>query len=171
MDLMVLAKGKNNCITDIDGVKVGHVTLSEKIDEETVVCTGVTAILPHAEDLFNKKLQAGSAVINGFGKTAGLVQIEELGHLESPIMLTNTFSVGAVWQGTLQYMIERNKAIGDTTSTANIVVGECNDGYLNSLQYQAIKPEHAIEALENVNSGPVEQGAVGAGKGMLCFGY
>jgi len=97
--MMDLAKGNNNCITDIEGVKVGHVTLYEKIDEETTVCTGVTAILPHAGDLFDKKLQAASTVINGFGKTAGLVQIEELGQLESPIMLTNTFSVGAVWQG------------------------------------------------------------------------
>jgi D-aminopeptidase len=166
-----LEKGTNNCITDVDGVKVGHVTLDEKIDEETCVCTGVTAILPHGQDLFNKKLQAGSAVINGFGKTAGLVQIEELGQLESPIMLTNTFSVGAVWQGTLNYMIERNKAIGDTTSTVNIVVGECNDGYLNSLHYPAIKPEHAIAALEKAEAGPVEQGAVGAGKGMTCFSY
>src|SRR5690625_683882 len=123
MNAMILEKGKNNCITDIKGVKVGHVTLYEKIDEETVVCTGVTAILPHGGDLFDNKLQAGSAVINGFGKTTGLVQIEELGQLESPIMLTNTFSVGAVWQGTLQYMIERNKTIGDTASTVNIVVG------------------------------------------------
>jgi D-aminopeptidase len=168
---VVLPKGRNNCITDIRGVKVGHVTLYEKIDEENTVCTGVTAILPHHEDLYDQKLQAASAVINGFGKTTGLVQIEELGHLESPIMLTNTFSVGAVWQGTLQYMIDRNKAIGDSQSTANIVVGECNDGYLNSLHYQAIQPEHAIEALKNAKTDPVEQGAVGAGKGMVCFSY
>jgi D-aminopeptidase len=168
---MVLPKGRNNCITDIKGIKVGHVTLYKKIDEETTVCTGVTAILPHDGDIFDKKLQAANAIINGFGKTTGLVQMDELGQLESPIMLTNTFSVGAVWQGTLNYMINRNKAIGDTTSTANIVVGECNDGYLNSLHYQAIKPEHAIEALENAAAEPVEQGAVGAGKGMVCFSY
>ncbi|MFA1822882.1 P1 family peptidase [Virgibacillus oceani] len=168
---MVLPKGKNNCITDIEGVTVGHVTLYEKIDEENTVCTGVTAILPHSGDLFDQKLQAASAVINGYGKTAGLVQIEELGHLESPIMLTNTFSVGAVWQGTLQYMIDRNKAIGDTKSTVNIIVGECNDGYLNSLHYQAVKPNHAIEALEKATDEPVEQGDVGAGKGMTCFSY
>ncbi|GAB3807818.1 DmpA family aminopeptidase [Virgibacillus kimchii] len=168
---MLTEKGKNNCITDVEGIKVGHVTLDEKIDEETAVCTGVTAILPHGGDIFDKKLQAASAVINGFGKTTGLVQMEELGQLESPIMLTNTFSVGAVWQGTLNYMVERNQSIGDTTSTVNIVVGECNDGYLNSLHYQAVKPEHAIKALENATSEPVEQGAVGAGKGMLCFDY
>ncbi|WP_164217428.1 P1 family peptidase [Virgibacillus sp. YIM 98842] len=168
---MVLERGKKNCITDIEGIKVGHITLYEKIDEETTVCTGVTAILPHSGDLFDKKLQAGSAVINGFGKTTGLIQVDELGELESPIMLTNTFSVGAVWQGTLQYMINRNKAIGDTASTVNIVVGECNDGYLNSLHHQAIKPEHAMEALENAKTDPVKQGAVGAGKGMVCFGY
>ena len=168
---MTLAKGKSNCITDVKGVKVGHVTLYEKINEEETVCTGVTAILPHTGNLFNKKIRAGSAVINGYGKTAGLIQVEELGLLESPIMLTNTFSVGAVLQGTLQYMIDTTKEIGDSTSTVNIVVGECNDSYLNSIRKLAIKPKHAIEAIKKASTNPVEEGAVGAGKGMVCFGY
>lgn len=99
---MSLLKGKSNCITDVKGVKVGHVTLYEKIDEETTICTGVTAILPHEGNLFQSKTRAASAVLNGFGKTTGLVQVDELGLLESPIMLTNTFSVGVVWQGALQ---------------------------------------------------------------------
>ncbi len=171
VDFLHLQKGKANCITDVPGVKVGHTTLYEKLTEEKTICTGVTAILPHEGNLFRKKVRTGSAVINGYGKTTGLVQIEELGLLESPIMLTNTFSVGAVWQGTLKYMLDRTQEIGDTTSSINIVVGECNDSYLNSIREQAIKPTHAISALENATNDPVEEGDVGAGKGMVCFGY
>ncbi|WP_087975185.1 P1 family peptidase [Oceanobacillus rekensis] len=168
---MKLQKGKHNCMIDVQDVKVGHVTLYEKVDEENTICTGVTAILPHSGNLFKQKLHVGSSVINGFGKTAGLVQIEELGLLESPIMLTNTFSVGSVKQGALTYMLEHNEEIGDTTGTINIVVGECNDGFLNSIRLQAITPDHAIEAIHNATTHPVEEGAVGAGKGMQCFGY
>ncbi|WP_188455150.1 DmpA family aminopeptidase [Virgibacillus oceani] len=168
---MGLPKGTNNCITDIQGVKVGHVTLYEKLNEEDTICTGVTAILPHEGNLFNEKTRAGSCVINGYGKTAGLVQVEELGLIESPIMLTNTFSVGPVIQGTLDYMLEENKEIGDSTSTINIVAGECNDSYLNSIRHQAVKREHAVQSIKNAKNEPVEEGAVGAGKGMVCFGY
>ena len=167
----MLPKGKHNCITDVGSVKVGHVTLDEKINETDTICTGVTAILPHSENLFTQKTRVASHVINGYGKTSGLVQVDELGLLESPIMLTNTFSVGAVMQGTLQYMLEENKEIGDSTSSINIVVGECNDSYLNSMRLQAIQPEHAIQAIENADDKPVLEGAVGAGKGMVCFGY
>lgn len=110
-------------------------------------------------------------MFNGFGKTVGLVQLEELGLLESPIMLTNTLGVGNVLQGTLQYMLEQNDDIGDTTSTINIVVGECNDGYLNSIRIPAVQPEHAIQAIQAATTEPVKQGAIGAGKGMVCFGY
>src|SRR5699024_7745557 len=96
---MNLPKGKLNSITDIDGVKVGHVTLYEKLNENDTICTGVTAILPHSGNLFTEKTRAASYVINGFGKSNGLIQINELGLIESPIMLTNTFSVGPVLQG------------------------------------------------------------------------
>ncbi|WP_163970988.1 DmpA family aminopeptidase [Oceanobacillus halotolerans] len=169
---MPLQKGQKNNITDVSGVKVGHVTLYEEVNEEETICTGVTAILPHEGNLFTKKVRAASSVINGFGKTAGLVQVDELGVIESPIMLTNTFSVGPVLDGTLQYMLQQDKEIGDTTSTINIVVGECNDGYLNSIRHHAIEPEHAIEAIDNAKQvDNFEQGAVGAGKGMVCFGY
>lgn len=168
---MNLQKGNNNGITDVQGVKVGHVTLYEKIDDAHTIATGVTAILPHGGDLFAKKVRAASTVINGYGKAAGLVQINELGLLESSIMLTNTLSVGPVMQGTLQYMLDQNKDIGDSTSSINIVVGECNDSYLNSIRLQAVKPEHAVQAIVGATTDPVEQGAVGAGKGMVCFGY
>ncbi|HLR75875.1 MAG TPA: P1 family peptidase [Virgibacillus sp.] len=168
---MTLKKGRLNGITDVSGVKVGHVTLYEKLNDEDTVCTGVTSILPHGGNLFRKKVRAASEVINGFGKSSGLVQIDELGLIESPIMLTNTFSVGPVLEGTLTYMLEESKEIGDSTSSINIVVGECNDSYLNSMRLQSVKPEHAIEAINNADDGPVEEGAIGAGKGMVCFGY
>lgn len=164
-----MKKGRWNAITDVAGVKLGHVTLDEKLGNGKVACTGVTAILPHDGNIFEEKVPASSFVLNGFGKTVGLVQVEELGLLESPIMLTNTFSVAQVLQGTLQYMLERNPAIGDSTSSLNIVVGECNDSYLNAMREMKIKPFHAIEALEKATNGPVEQGAVGAGKGMICY--
>ncbi|MFJ7935026.1 P1 family peptidase [Sporosarcina sp. NPDC096371] len=162
--------GKWNTITDVPGVKVGHVTLDEQLPNGDYACTGVTAILPHSGNTFEQKVPAASFVLNGFGKTAGLIQIEELGVIESPIMLTNTFSVGAVLEGTLAYMLDANRSIGDSTSSLNIIVGECNDSYLNSMRLMKVKPGHATEAIRNADIGPFEQGAVGAGKGMICFG-
>ncbi|MCH7321668.1 P1 family peptidase [Solibacillus sp. MA9] len=167
-----LKTGKKNCITDVTGVKVGHVTLDYPLNNDgDVACTGVTAILPHGGNLFREKVTAASYVLNGFGKTTGLVQVDELGVLESPIMLTNTFSVPAVTQGTLQYLLAQNEEIGLSTGTVNIVVGECNDSHLNSIRHCAVKPEHAIEAIENATTDVALEGAVGAGKGMVCFGY
>ncbi|WP_176481952.1 DmpA family aminopeptidase [Paucisalibacillus globulus] len=168
---MGLDKGKKNCITDVEGVQVGHKTLYEKLNEEETICTGVTAILPHSGNLFYDKVRAASYVINGYGKTSGLVQVEELGLIESPIMLTNTLSVGPVMEGTITHMLEQNKELGSSAGTLNVVVGECNDGFLNSMRRQAVRPEHAIEAIQNAKSSASEQGAVGAGKGMICFGY
>jgi D-aminopeptidase len=168
-----LHPGLKNCITDVPGVMVGHVTLDYHLGEnsEDYACTGVTAILPHNGNLFKEKVAAASYVINGFGKTTGLVQVNELGVLESPIMLTNTFGVPAVTQGTLAYMLKQNPEIGDTTGTINVVVGECNDGYLNSIRLFPVKPEHAIEAINSASTQQADEGAVGAGKGMVCFGY
>ncbi len=165
-----MERGRWNAITDVPGVKIGHVTLEEQLEDGEVVCTGVTAILPHEGNIFEQKVPAASFILNGFGKTVGLIQIEELGVLESPIMLTNTFSVGAVLSGTLSHMLENNKTIGDSTSSLNIVVGECNDSYLNSMRLMQVQPHHAIEAIQNANTGSIEQGAVGAGKGMICYG-
>ncbi len=167
-----LPVGKKNCITDVQGVQVGHVTLDERLNEEgAYACTGVTAILPHGGNLFQQKVTGASYVLNGFGKTTGLVQVNELGVIESPIMLTNTFGVPAVTHGTLQYMLETNKEIGDSTGTINLVVGECNDSYLNSIRACPITPGHALEAIYNASEDVAEEGAVGAGKGMICFGY
>ncbi|MGG3470792.1 P1 family peptidase [Neobacillus pocheonensis] len=165
--------GFKNCITDVEGVMVGHVTLDFPLNEsgEEYACTGVTAILPHKGNLFKEKVTAASYIINGFGKTTGLVQVNELGVLESPIMLTNTFAVPAVTQGTLEYMLKENPEIGDTTGTINIVTGECNDSYLNSIRLFPVKVEHAIEAIQNASENRAVEGAVGAGKGMICFGH
>lgn len=167
-------RGICNDITDVAGVKVGHKTLYHRLSETDTICTGVTAILPHLGNWFEQKVCASSFVLNGFGKTIGLVQVEELGVLESPIMLTNTFSVAAVLQGTLEYMLQNNSTIGDSTSSLNIVVGECNDSHLNSMRLCAVKPENAqdaiIEALNHPENTPIAQGAVGAGKGMICYG-
>lgn len=166
-----LPTGKNNCITDVAGVKVGHVTLKYALENEEYICTGVTSILPHGGNIFRHKVIAASYVINGFGKTTGLIQLDELGLLESPIMLTNTFAVPAVTQGTLQYMLDQTPEIGDSTGTINIVVGECNDGYLNSIRQLPITPKHALEAIQNATDDHVAEGAVGAGTGMVCLGY
>lgn len=165
-----MKKGKLNLITDVPGVQVGHTTLDKQVDDKDAICTGVTAILPHLNNPFSHKVPAASFVLNGFGKTVGLIQLEELGLMESPIMLTNTFSVGAVLEGTLTYMLNENPEIGDSTSSLNLVVGECNDSYLNSMRLMAVRPEHAIQAIENARSEMFEQGAVGAGKGMICYG-
>lgn len=168
-----LPTGDKNCITDVKGVRVGQVTLYRPNDNETDdwACTGVTAILPHGGNVFREKVVAASYVFNGFGKSTGLVQVNELGRLESPIMLTNTFSVPAVTQGTLEYLLEQNPEIGETTGTANIVVGECNDSYLNSIRHFFVKPDHAKEAIRIASNEKVKEGAVGAGTGMVCFGY
>lgn len=167
-----LKPGEKNCITDVKGVKVGHITLDHGLDHDSHrACTGVTAILPHEGNLFREKVTAASYVLNGFGKTTGLVQLNELGVLESPIMLTNTFGVPAVAQGTLEYLLEQNPEIGDTTGTINVVVGECNDSYLNSIRQFPVKPDHALDAIRRASTDQAEEGAVGAGKGMVCFGY
>ena len=164
--------GEKNCITDVQGVRVGHVTLQYPIGTEgDVACTGVTAILPHGGNLFKEKVSAACYVLNGFGKTTGMVQVEELGVIESPIMLTNTFAVPTITHGTLTYMLAQNKEIGDTTGTINIVVGECNDSKLNSIRTLPVTPEHAIQAIEGATEQQATEGAVGAGTGMTCFGY
>ncbi|WP_419878754.1 P1 family peptidase [Brevibacillus centrosporus] len=167
-----LPTGEKNDITDVPDVRVGHVTIQRELEgDQEYACTGVTAIVPHGGSLFREKVTAASYVINGFGKTTGLVQVNELGVLESPIMLTNTFSVPAVTQGTLEYMLAGHEEIGDKTGTINLVVGECNDSSLNSIRRCVVQPQDAIEAIQKATNGPVEEGAVGAGTGMVTFGY
>ncbi|WP_045519026.1 DmpA family aminopeptidase [Neobacillus niacini] len=163
--------GAYNAITDIHGVKVGHTTLSKKYAGDRVVQTGVSAILPHSDNLFQEKVLGSSYVINGFGKTIGTIQLQELGVIESPILLTNTLSVPAVSEGTIRYLLDQNPQIGDTTGTVNVIVGECNDGYLNDIRGLHVRSEHAIQAIQFAKSGIVEEGCVGAGTGMSCLGF
>lgn len=163
--------GTYNAITDVPGIMVGHKTLSYKLKGDCVVQTGVSAILPHQGNLFQEKVLGSTYVINGFGKTVGTIQIDELGLIESPILLTNTLSVPAVSEGTIRYLLQQNPQIRNTTDSINVIVGECNDGYLNDIHGLHIRPEHAIEAIQSAKSGMVEEGCVGAGTGMSCFGY
>ena len=163
--------GTWNSITDVEGVRVGHRTLHQDLEGQSCIRTGVTAILPHAGNLFREKVLGTCHVINGFGKTAGTIQLQELGLVESPIMLTNTLSVPAVAEGTIRYMLRNNTDIGDTTGTVNVIVGECNDGYLNDIRGLHVRAEDAIAAIEAAQGGMVEEGGVGAGTGMSCFGY
>ncbi|MDF2593363.1 MAG: peptidase DmpA [Clostridia bacterium] len=156
--------GERNSITDVAGVTVGHCTLAKD-----GVNTGVTAVIPHAGNIFRDKVIAASYVINGFGKTIGTIQLEELGNIETPIVLTNTLSVGAAHQGLVEYMLSVNDDIGDTTGTVNPIICECNDGYLNDIRGLHIKKEHVFQGLKNASE-DFEEGAVGAGSGMICYG-
>ena len=157
-------RGERDLITDVPGVKVGHVTL-----KEGDVHTGVTAVLPHGGNCFQDKVMAGVSVINGFGKSVGLIQIQELGTIETPILLTNTLSVGTACEALTRYMLEGNPDIGVTTGTVNCVVTECNDGRLNDIRGLHVRPEHVREALANAGE-DFEEGAVGGGTGMVCLG-
>ncbi len=156
-----LQTAERNLISDVNGIKVGHVTLIS--DTPTVVRTGVTAIVP--QQVFEKPLPAACAVLNGFGKSLGLMQIEELGEVETPIILTNTLSVGYAFQGLVEYMSKRKKF-----RSLNPVVGECNDGFLNDILYSSVKPYHVMEAIEAAEE-DFELGSVGAGTGMIAFGF
>lgn len=163
INIGIMPTGKRNKITDVPGVSVGHYTL-----DNGDIQTGVTAIFPHQGNVFQEKLIASSHIINGFGKTAGTIQIKELGVLETPIVLTNTLSIGAAFDALVAYSLERNPAIGKSTGTVNPVIGECNDMYLNDIRKQAVQKEHVFHALENAEM-DFEEGAVGAGRGMLCY--
>ncbi|MFT9497244.1 P1 family peptidase [Anaerosolibacter sp.] len=156
--------GKKNAITDVYGVKVGHCTI-----KDGGIQTGVTAVLPHGGNLFEQKVMAAVYVINGFGKSIGTVQIEELGTMETPIILTNTLSVGTAGDALVEYMLQHNGDIGITTGTVNPVVCECNDGYLNDIRGRHVKKEHVFQAIQGAQQ-DFEEGGVGAGTGMSCYG-
>jgi len=170
-----LPPGAHNAITDVAGVRVGHVTLiageGPLRPGQGPVRTGVTAILPHGGNLFRHKVRAAVHTINGFGKVRGFEEVRELGVVETPIVLTNTLNVGLVADALVQYMIRHNPDIGITTSTTNVIVGETHDGYLNDIQGRHVRAEHVWAAIESAAPGPVVEGAVGAGTGTSCFGW
>jgi D-aminopeptidase len=158
-----LASGIRDSIADVAGVTVGHATLANG-----PVQTGVTIVRPHDGDLYREPLPAASVVLNGFGKTTGLVQLDELGTLESPIALTNTFAVGTITTAMIRHAVAANPAIGRTSPTLNALVGECNDGWLNDLAAFAVTERHYAVAFDEATA-DFAQGAVGAGRGMSCF--
>lgn len=155
--------GPKNLITDVPGVQVGHQTLQYK-----GIHTGVTAILPHSGNIFREKLPAAVHVVNGFGKSVGTIQVEELGTLETPILLTNTFGVGTAVNALIKSMLEENPEIGDTTGTVNPLVFECNDGNINDIRRMAVTEADCLAALQ-ASGEDFAEGAVGAGTGMCCY--
>ena len=157
--------GKLNNICDVENVLVGHYTI-----ENEFIHTGITAVIPHQNDMFKEKVVAASYVYNGFGKSIGLIQVDELGTIETPILLTNTLSVGKVADGLISYMLENNPEIGVSTSTINPLVLECNDGSINQIQKRVLTEEHVYEAINNKTK-DFQQGSVGAGTGMKCHGF
>jgi D-aminopeptidase len=162
----ILQPGALNAITDVPGVKVGHRT----VIEGDCVRTGVTAILPHGGDLFHDRVPAAVHVGNGFGKLIGSTQVNELGELETPILLTNTLCVWKAADAMTGWMLARSGM--EDVRSINPVVGETNDGYLlNDIRSRPIRAAHVIEALETASGGPVEEGSVGAGTGTIAFGW
>ena len=165
IEIGVLRTGKLNAITDVSGVKVGHVTLHQNDG----VHTGVTTILPHDKNIFQNKVPAAIHIGNGFGKLAGYSQVEELGNIETPIVLTNTLSVPTALTAIIDYTFQSpdNKDV----RSVNPIVGETNDGGLNDIRRRFITKEHVLEALMKAQTGAVEEGNVGAGAGIVCFGF
>ena len=157
-----------NAITDVAGVRVGQVTIDA--DDGACVRTGVTVVLPHERNMLDEPVPAAVHVINAFGKAIGTTQVDELGIIETPIVLTNTFSVGAAYTGVVQHALRQNGSV-ESVRTLNPVVLECNDGWLNEIAAMRVEPDHVLTAIEVASGGPVAEGAVGAGRGMLCFGW
>ncbi len=165
IEIGVLQPGQQNAITDVRGVKVGHQT----IIEGSRIRTGVTAIVPHGENIFQQKVPAAVYVGNGYGKLAGSTQIEELGNLETPVILTNTLSVPTAADALIDYTFSFSE--NDDVHSVNPVVGETNDGYLNDIRGRHVTKDDVLTAIDNAKSGSVEQGNVGAGTGTIAFGF
>jgi D-aminopeptidase len=161
----VLPTGALNAITDVQGVLVGHTTL---ITGERIR-TGATAVLPHGGNLYQNKVPAAVFVFNGFGKSAGLSQVSELGEIETPIVLTNTLSVATGMEAVLDWTLAQPG--NEKVLTVNAVVGETNDGYLNDIRGRALTSAQIQQAIKSAHAGPVEEGAVGAGTGTVAFGW
>ncbi|MCB0549896.1 MAG: P1 family peptidase, partial [Phaeodactylibacter sp.] len=161
----ILPTGPLNAITDVEGLKVGHYTL---IAGDSVR-TGVTAILPHGSNIFQQKVPAAIYIGNGFGKLIGYSQVEELGNIETPILLTNTLSVPTAADALIDYTLGQEENAG--VRSVNPVVGETNDGRLNDIRGRHVQKEHVLQAIASASAGPVAEGNVGAGAGTICFGF
>jgi D-aminopeptidase len=161
----IFSPGEHNAITDVAGVRVGQAT----VWEGDGVRTGVTAILPHGGDLFRDRVPAAIHVGNGFGKLAGITQVQELGELETPILLTCTLCVWQAADAMVDWLLAQPGM--ENVRSINPVVGETNDGGLNDIRTRGVRPEHVVAALEGAAPGPVEEGSVGAGTGTRAFGW
>jgi D-aminopeptidase len=161
----ILPTGTLNAITDVDGVMVGHRTLIEGEG----IRTGVTAILPHGGNMYRERVPGAVYVGNGFGKALGFTQVQELGELETPVVLTNTLSIFQAAHGLADYIL--NLPGNETVRSVNPVVGETNDGWLNDIRARVISTKHVAEALESASGGTVAEGNVGAGTGTRALGF
>ena len=161
----VLQPGPLNAITDVAGVRVGHTTLTQGEN----VRTGVTAILPHGGNLFQEKVPGAVFIGNAFGKLVGSTQVNELGEIETPILLTSTLSAPKVADFLISYMLALDG--NESVQSVNPLVGETNDGYLNDIRARPIQEQDVFKAIRNAREGPVEEGSVGAGTGTVAFGF
>src|SRR5258705_1071137 len=161
----ILPPGSLNAITDVGGVLVGHTTLVRGEN----IRTGVTAILPHSGNLFREKVPGAVFIGNGFGKLAGSTQVNELGEIESPILLTSTLSVPRVADAVLDYMLALRG--NEDVQSVNPLVAETNDGYLNDIRGRHITRDDVLAAIKSAKTGNVEEGCVGAGTGTIAFGF
>src|SRR5712691_8591845 len=161
----ILPTGPNNAITDVAGVKVGHTTIVRGEN----LRTGVTAILPHGGNLFREKVPAAVFIGNAFGKLMGSTQVEELGEIETPIMLTNTLCVPRVADALIDYMLALPG--NEDVRSINPIVGETNDGRLNDIRARAITRDDVVAAIRSAHDGAVEEGSVGAGTGTIAFDF
>ncbi len=162
----ILPTGKNNAITDVEGVKVGQVTL---IDDQKGMRTGVTAIVPHTDNIFKHKVPAGIFLGNAFGKMVGYPQVKELGNIETPIVLTNTLNLASAIDGIIDYVFSFED--NNDVKSINCMVGETNDGTINNIRERFVTREDVFKAITEAKSGPVEEGGVGAGTGTKAFNF
>lgn len=165
------ACGRFNAITDVPGVRVGHCTLIRDPRRGRAVRTGVTAILPNDGNVFEERVTGSAFVLNGAGEVSGLTQVTEWGLIETPILLTNTLSVGSVSAAAVRYLVKENPGIGSEHDVLIPVVGECDDSWLNDVAGTHIRRRHVYAALDAAKSGPVQEGSVGGGTGMITCDF
>ncbi|GAB6875341.1 P1 family peptidase [Thermaerobacter litoralis] len=172
-----MQRGPHNAITDVAGVRVGHATVIRGEGPlrtgQGPARTGVTVVLPPGDlrSIYDAKFPAAAHVINGFGKALGLAQVMELGRLETPILLTSTLSIWRAADALVDHILAAHPDIGVRAPTVNVVAGECNDGWLNDIRGRHVGPREVAEALAAAAGGPVAEGSVGAGTGMVCYGF
>ncbi len=166
IEIGVFKPGKNNAITDVEGVLVGQVNVH---NPEKGAMTGVTTIVPHTDNIFQNKVPAGIFLGNSFGKLTGYPQVKELGNIETPIVLTNTLNIAAGLDGIIDYTFSFKE--NDKVRSVNGVVGETNDGNINRIRERFVTSKDVLKSIQEAKSGSVEEGVVGAGSGTVAFGY